>query len=269
VIALRTLLICAILAGMALAFVPSAAATPPCDPEQPCDPQPIDPIDPDCTKVPERAPLLVVTPDCKVIVSVDAINCPFGEEWVTNQAGPVTVRHTVCREPYPPGGAAMQAPPPCACPAPAPLCDPINDLIADNDDVVDWTLSDTCQVTVVVDATKVVTCIFGYDAYLRAGPVTVVYPVCESPCGGMTCPPPYEGQMADPFPTCVRECSPLPSSACQLRDATPATLQHPLWGYDCTLDVHTACLGGASSSTDARVGFVDISIAHCSGPAWS
>lgn len=265
-------LVALLLASAALAVAPSATASGPCMPEDTTCPQPPPTIAPDCRKVPEHPPLVTVSDTCHVTVSIDAFSCPFGEEWITNTYGPVTVRHTVCREPYPPGGdmSAAAAAPPCTCPPPQLLCRPINEAIADNNDGVDWSLSDSCRLTVVVDLTYYATCVYGGSARLTAGPVTVVYPVCTSPCGYSTCQPPMESAaMADPFPTCIRECSPLPSEACALRDATPAPLLHPLWGYDCTLDVHTACTGGASGSLDQRIGFVDVSLAKCSGPSWS
>lgn len=48
--------------------------------------------------------------DCSQRVSVDLIDCVWGETWVTNTVGPVTVRHTVCRDPPEPP-ATEQAPP--------------------------------------------------------------------------------------------------------------------------------------------------------------
>lgn len=60
---------------------------------------------PDCSKVPDAGTTqtgIITSDDCHVLVSVDAVNCPFGERWVTNQYGPLTVRHTACREPVPP-----------------------------------------------------------------------------------------------------------------------------------------------------------------------
>lgn len=63
---------------------------------------------PDCSKVPDVGTTqngVITSDDCQVLVSVDAINCPFGEQWVTNRYGPLTVRHTVCREPVPPAVA--------------------------------------------------------------------------------------------------------------------------------------------------------------------
>ena len=184
------LLMSLLLAGSALALVPSAAASPPCMPEDTSCPQPPPNVDlsPVCRKVPDRPPLLEVTEDCLVVVTLDLFSCPFGEAEVTHKVGPVLVRY------------------------------------------------DTCQ-----------------------------------PCYYNPCPPPVDEQdsMADPFPTCIRECSPLPTSACELRDATPAPLQTALWGYDCVLDFETACLGGSNGSIDARVGFVNVSLAKCDTPDWS
>ena len=37
--------------------------------------------------------------DCSHRVSVDAIDCLWGEHWVEHKVGPVTVRYTVCNQP--------------------------------------------------------------------------------------------------------------------------------------------------------------------------
>lgn len=39
--------------------------------------------------------------DCSTRVSIDVIDCLWGEEWVTYQAGPATVRYTRCTGPPP------------------------------------------------------------------------------------------------------------------------------------------------------------------------
>lgn len=243
---------------------PTAAAAPPrpCGVQQRC-PAPV----PLCSGVNSPSPaILEVSSNCHVYVELDHMDCLFGEEHHNVDAANLHVHYTTCSGPQEVQAAAA---PPCTCPPPQPLCRPVNQLIADSDDAVDFALSDSCRPTVTIDLTYYAECVWGHDEAIVAGPVTVVYPVCEGPCGGATCPPPVDStMMADPFPTCIRECSPLPSEACELRDATPSPLLHPLWGYDCTLDVHTACTGGASGSTDARVGFVDVSLARCSGPAW-
>lgn len=183
-----TLLVALLVAGSALALTPSALATGPCMPEEPCDPPPYQPPTPDCRKVPDREPLVVVTEDCDIIVTADLFSCPFGRDWFTTTYGPLTVTYAVCRQPV------------------------------------------------------------------------------------------EEQSMADPFPTCVTEpCGPslprVPDVACLLKENTPATLLHPLWGYsttECVLYAHTACTGGASGSYDRRVAFIDVSVAKCSGgPAWS
>jgi hypothetical protein len=125
-----------------------------------------------------------------------------------------------------------------------------------------------CRVLVTLD---LFSCPFGERTVIHtAGPVTVQHDWCTS-CGA--CPPPADSSsMADPFPTCVRECSPLPTEACELRDLTATVherLVHPVWGYDCTLDVETACLGGSDRSIEGDIGFVNVSIALCDGPDWS
>lgn len=164
------------------------------------------------------------------------------------------------------------ASPPCmpedtSCPQPPPTVNLDCRKVPDRQPLLEVT--DDCRFIVTLD---LFSCPFGEaEVSQTVGPVVVRYDTCQ-PCYYNPCPPPVEEQgesMADPFPTCIRECSPLPMEACELRDATPAPLQTALWGYDCTLDVETACLGGASSSTERRVGFVNVSIAHCDTPDWS
>lgn len=214
-----------------------------------------------------------VAPNCHVTVSADLIDCLWGEHWVEHSAGPATVRYTECSSPE----ETMSQQQPCTCPPPAPLCRPITQMIADRDDAVDWTLSEYCKVTVTVDVTKVVDCIFGHHEQRSVGPVTVIYPVCESPCGGMTCQPPMVSTMADPFPTCIRECSPvgLPSG-CELKAATPTTVgpfllpfnpQQFVWGNDCDIDVDPigACAPPSGSTIERDVLYFDVRILVCDG----
>lgn len=194
-----------------------------------------------------------ISSTCRVLVTVDAMDCVQEGRPITYTAGPATVSAETCSAPT--SATAVEAPP-CTCPPPQPLCQPVTRALADNQY---YSISDSCDVTVTLEAY----CgLQGTEQHqLKASKLTVNYQTCQAP--------PQQAAMADPFPTCVRECSPLPSEACELRDATPSPLLHPLWGYDCTLDVHTACTGGASGSKDARIGFVDVSIAQCSGPDWS
>lgn len=221
--------------------------------------------------------------NCHVSVRVDLINCLWGERDVTRTVGPLTVTYTECASPPTETTAAEQ--PPCTCPPPAPLCRPINQLIADNEDAVDYSLADTCRLAVEIDVTEVVDCIYGGDVRRTVGPVTVIYPSCSGPCGAAPCPPPMEvASMADPFPTCVRECSPIPNEGCELKAATPTTVgplllpfnpQAFVWGNDCDIDVDPigACAPPSGHTIERDVLFLDIRILVCDGgidpPAWS
>jgi hypothetical protein len=198
------------------------------------------------------------------------------------QVGPVWAQVHVCLPHSPPpaaaetnpcGGASLpttvtlEVPQVQSCPAPVPLCSGVSDPVAGASGPVgaNVDVQSNCRVDLYVKA-DVMDCLWGegYSKAATAGPVNVWTWGCKE-----FDPTATAAAMADPFPTCIRECSPLPSEACGLRDGTPSPLVHPLWGYDCTLDVHTACTGGASGSTDARIGFVDVSIAQCGGgPAW-
>lgn len=203
---MRTLLLVALLvASSAVAFMPSAAASPSCMPEEPCDPQPIDPpIHPDCRKVPEPSPLVVVSDDCKLVVSVDVVDCLWGERWVTYTAGPLTLEYTVCEQPY----EAMPSAPPCMCPPPV-----------DEQD---------------------------------------------------------RQTMADPFPTCVRECFPVPNEDCELQDlyyAGPVGFPVDIWGGDCDIDVDPigACAPPSGDYVERHIGPIHLKLLLCGGdvPDWS
>ena len=202
--------------------------------------------------VPSQDPLHV-----DVYVKADVMDCLWGEGYNPTPVGPAaTVWVWGCRSPYPPPTTAS-ASQPCICPPPRPLCYEVNRAIAWGDQVQ---ADDYCNVTVTLTA----------DCGLQGTPedhqqkvgnkVTINYQTCQGP------PPASSSASVDPFPTCIRDCSPLPDEACQLRDATPAALQHPLWGYDCTLDIETSCLDGSSGgAVQERIGFVNIDIALCGG----
>jgi hypothetical protein len=187
-------------------------------------------------------------------VKADVVDCIWGEDYNPTPVGPaLTVWVWGCRPPYPPPQDASTAPP-CICPPPKPLCYDLNRAVAWGDIV---RVDDYCNAFVTLDA------YCGLQGtpenhYQNVSKVHVRYQTCQGP-------PPASAGLANPFPTCVRECSPLPDQACALRDATPSTLQHPLWGYDCTLDVETSCVEGSDGATEANVGFVHVSLAHCSG----
>lgn len=220
-----------------------------------------------------------------VFVKADVMDCLWGEGYQkTASAGPVTVWTWGCNPPYPPDdvAAASAAPPrPCGaadptqrCPAPVPLCSGVQD----QPPLID--VSSNCHVT--VDTTALVSCYVGHTEARTVGPVTVKYPVCEPPCGGATCPPPMEAAMADPFPTCIRECSPVPSEGCGLQEATPTTVGptalpfNPrafLWGADCDVDVEPigACAPPSGSTKEIRIAFLHVTLLLCDGglpPAW-
>lgn len=201
-------------------------------------------------------------PHVDVYAKADIMDCLFGEGYNPTPVGPaLTLWVWGCRPPYPPDATAA-ASQPCICPPPRPLCYEVNRAIAWGDQVQ---ADDYCNVTVTLTA----------DCGLQGSPedhqvkepkVTVNYQTCQGP------PPAASSAAVDPFPTCIRDCSPLPDEACPLRDATPAALQHPLWGYDCTLDVETSCLDGSTGGAiQQRIGFVNIDIAMCGGnpPPWS
>lgn len=208
----------------------------------------------------------------------------------TYVVGPVTWDRYYCR---PPGGgpvldltagSAAAAPPrPCGaadptqrCPAPVPLCSGVQDFPP----LVD--VSYNCHVT--VDTTALVACVFGHDESRTVGPLTVKYTVCEGPCGAATCPPPAAtSAMADPFPTCVRECSPIPNGGCELQAATPTTVgptmlpfnpQQAVWGGDCDIDVEPigACAPPSGTTKEFRALFLHVTLLLCGGsppPVWS
>jgi hypothetical protein len=220
---------------------------------------------------------LTVDDDCNVsVILLQAIGCspPFSGEWVVTEGrvsvyAPCKPSYGYCEPPFEcapasapaglpsaPSGLSALATQPCACPPPQPLCREVVRALADNQY---YHLSDNCDVTITLEAycslqSNTV------DHQLKAPKVTVNYQTCENP-------PPQSTAAANPFPTCVRDCSPLPDEACAVRDATPAPLLHPLWGYDCTLDVETSCVDGSSGRTETRIAFVNVGLEQCSGPA--
>jgi hypothetical protein len=132
-----------------------------------------------CSKLDPATPFVDVSPSCQILVSVDVIDCLWGETWVTYTVGPVTVRYTTCSGPY----ETMSAAPPCTCPPPQPLCYQVNRAIAWNQY---YSVDDYCNVTINLEAycglqgTE--------DHTQKAGKVTVNYQTCQ--------PPPLQG--ADP-----------------------------------------------------------------------
>ena len=96
---MRALAISALLA-LAVLAVPAASAAPPSIPVHvefvdcvtaPCPPQVW--CDPSTGGVVER------NHNCSHRVSIDAIDCLWGEHWVEYKVGPLTVRYTACNSP--------------------------------------------------------------------------------------------------------------------------------------------------------------------------
>lgn len=278
----QALLLSALLLGGALALVPAASADPACTTDL-C-PNPNEP--PTCTPTARDygTVKLTVSEDCSVdLVTGEDINC--AGPWINKAeygAGPVHWTSYTCGSP---GGdpmccassaasASPDAIPPCQC-APVPWCRPIVELLAPGEGAVTYTLDEYCHATVTVDPTDYVDCVYGTHQVVGAGPVTVVVPVCSSPCGGLDyCPPPM---MADPFPDCFAPCLPGPD-ACSLKEATPTTVgpllipfnpQAFVWGNDagCDVDVDPigACAPPSGSDLDRAVGPVHLHLLLCDG----
>lgn len=79
----------------------------------------------------------------------------------------------------------------------------------------------------------------------------------------------------DPFPTCIRECTPqIVPDGCDLRALTPASTpvgwlnpQDRIWGADCTVDVEPAyeCVGGWGFDRHVTAAFIDVTARVCTG----
>jgi hypothetical protein len=233
-----TLLLSALLLGGALAFVPAASADGPACTTDLCP----DPNEPPTCKPSERdlgSVRLTVSEDCSVdLVTGEGINCVG--PWINKdeyRAGPVHWTSYSCGSP---GGdplccvssaaSASQQIPPCQC-YPAPLCEPINQLIASGDGPVTFTLSDTCHPTVTVDVTKVVDCVYGTHKTVVAGPLSVTYPTCSSPCGGGLdyCPPVEDVGTPQAIPPCT--CPPPPPLCYQVVRALAASPYYSIDDY--------------------------------------
>lgn len=106
--------------------------------------------------------------------------------------------------------------------------------------------------------------------WTTVGPVTV---------GRSYCGPGIDTAAAsiDPFPTCIRECFPVPNEPCELREKTPTTVgplaipfnpQDFVWGNDCTIDVEPAyeCVGGWGSDHGVAAAFVEVTVRLCGQP---
>jgi hypothetical protein len=164
---------------------------------------------------------------------------------------------------------ALEQAPPCTCPPPRPLCYEVNRAIAWNEH---YSLSDNCRVTVTVDEAE---CgLQGYEwTNTTVGVLTLNYRHCQAP------PQQLAGSdtaMADPFPTCVRECTPPVLDGCRLRAATPTTVgpfllpanpQQMVWGSDCDIDVDPigACAPPSGKTYEADILFLDVRLLVCDG----
>lgn len=220
--------------------------------------------------------------DCS---SGGAQNVYFYEDFETNGRVYVLAHYCLPHSPPPSLDAAAAPPSPCGaaearCPAPVPPCSGLSSgpvavagpsLSAAAAPInASYKVHPNCRVEAWVKA-DVMDCLWG-EGYNPSdyGPVRVWTWGCRPPTT-------FESaSMADPFPTCVRECSPVPDPACELQDATPSDLpattldpQSAVWGSDCDVDLSTACLGGSNDSTDVRALFLDVSLARCDTPDWS
>jgi len=221
--------------------------------------------------------------DCHPYVDESNVHCPNGMQaaHVDEHAGPATVSADTCSTgpicECMPVGAQSTAPspatlPPCACPAPAPLCQPINRLIAPGDGPVTYRLSDYCHATLILDFTSACGLQGTEWTVVHEGPVEVDYGHCQSPPQQSA-----SAGLADPVPTCVRDCLPGPDQ-CTLRDATPAAgpsvgpitpiaLRQAVWGNDCTIDVDPigACAPPSDRALDETVYVVHLHLLLCGG----
>lgn len=95
-----------LLALAGLAVIPDAAAAP--QPIYPCEK--LSGMESDSSAFD-----IDVTPRCQVAVSVDVVDCLWGETWVNHTVGPATVRYTTCQSQPPDATASAFAPGPSAC----------------------------------------------------------------------------------------------------------------------------------------------------------
>jgi hypothetical protein len=135
------------------------------------------------------------------------------------------------------------------------------------------TLSGDCSLHLVTGKGQI--CVGAWSGYedRQVGPLRWERYYCEFPGGSPLCCLTTTA-MADPFPTCVRECTPPILDGCDLRAATPTTVgplplnpQQAVWGSDCDVDVEPigACAPPSGRTIDAEVLFLDISLLVCGG----
>lgn len=184
--------------------------------------------------------------------------------------GPVHWTRHYCRFPGgdPTGGIGTSSsdPRPCGvqqrCPAPVPPCSPIGDPVAG--DVADVDVSPYCRVIVSVDAADCT----GTERWASqtVGPLTVRSTECDDGTDASTV------AMADPFPTCVRECGPGLPDGCDLRESTPEAVgpvpaRSLVWGGDCDVDVEPigACAPPSGRTIERRILFVHVTLLLCGG----
>jgi hypothetical protein len=259
---LKPLLLAATLLGAALALVPAASADPACTTDL-CGPDPSQPPSCHAKGIDTYDLTVTVGEDCSVQVETGQDDLCVGAWYGVAEydVGPVHWTRHYCTFP---GGdplcclssasdASAQQIPPCQC-YPAPLCEPINELIAPGDGPVTYTLSNQCAATVTVDVTKVADCVYGTHKTVSAGPVTATVPVCTGPpCEA--CPPPTEFASTAP-------------NYCGVKEQTPAPLAF-VWGSDCYVDVDPigACAPPSGFVIDRLVGPVHLHLLVCDGGA--
>jgi hypothetical protein len=201
---------------------------------------------------------------CNATVNL-TVDCGEGVTPIDHQqkASRVTVNYQTCSQWQAASSASLpDAIPPCQC-APAPLCEPIVELLAPGEGPVTYTLNEYCAATVTVDVTQVADCVYGTHKTLSRGPVTVIYPVCSSPCGPGAdyCPPPADVGTTAPNYCEVKEDTPTSVGP------VPLNLRAALWGSDCYVDVDpvAACAPPSGFVVERIVGPVHLHLLVCDG----
>jgi hypothetical protein len=218
-----------------------------------------------------------VSPDCKATVEERGLRCAIGTAEVGRTVGPLTVGADVCM-------------PGLDC-----TCDPVLSPMAASSSTtacpaerlegtwfsVEATAS--CRVEAFVsDPVCHRLADFRRQAVtpVQAGPAevhaTACLPVTDCFCDPMEASGASTSSAAiDPFPTCVRECTPpIVPDGCDLRALTPASTpvgwldpQDRVWGADCTADVEPGyeCAGGWGFDRDVTAAFVQVTARVCTG----
>lgn len=198
-----------------------------------------------------------------------------------------------------PSADAMQTPPPCystatSCcgidPGFAPCCSPVTcppsphcstpegPVLATATALplprVTYTINPDCS----VDVYETSSCPAGFQKstlHYNAKAVEAWADTCVPMCA---CMPMSAVDLSDidPFPTCVRECFPLPTDDCDLQDVYytgPVGFPVDVWGGDCDIDVDPigACAPPSGDSTERHIGPIHLRLLLCGGgvPDWS